>query len=161
MKLRALLNITVSALLVASVGANAAQPENVMDTIAHTPNLTTAAKLIQDAGLADFLRGAGPVTVFAPSNEAFSAIPAAKLAELAGNKEMLKAVLNYHVVMASLTVESVNNGPQKTVGGDNLSLYKSGTFLTVESAVVTQTDLKASNGVVQVIDTVLMPPVKK
>lgn len=161
MKFRALLNLTFTALLVVSAGASVAQPKNVMDTIAQTPNLTTAAKLIQDAGLADSLRSAGAVTVFAPSNEAFSAIPAAKLAELAGNKEMLKAVLNYHVVMASLTLDSVNNGPQKTAGGDNISLYKSGTFLTVESAVVTQTDLKASNGVVQVIDSVLMPPVKK
>lgn len=161
MKLRALLSLTVSALLVASAGANAAQPENVMETIAHTPNLTTAAKLIQDAGLAESLRGAGPVTVFAPSNEAFNAIPAAKLAELAANKDMLKAVLNYHVVMANLTVDAVNSGPQKTAEGSNISVYKAGTFLTVESAVVTQTDLKASNGTVQVIDTVLMPPAKK
>ncbi len=160
MKLRTLQNLSFSALLVAAAGAHSAQAETVMETISHTPSLTTVAKLIQDAGLADSLRGAGPVTVFAPSNEAFSAIPAAKLAELAGNKEMLKAVLNYHVVMASLTVDSVNSGMQKTVEGDSISVYKSGTFLTVESAVVTQPDLKASNGVVQIIDTVLMPPKK-
>ena len=104
--------------------------------------------------------GAGPVTVFAPSNAAFSAIPAGKLAELAGNKDMLKSVLSYHVVAANLTSESINNGLQKTATGDSISLYKAGTFLTVESAVVTQADLKASNGVVQIIDTVLMPPKK-
>ena len=160
MKHRALLNLTLSALLVAATCANSAQAETVMETILHTPSLTTVAMLILDAGLADSLRGAGPVTVFAPSNEAFGAIPAAKLAELAGNKEMLQAVLNFHVVLANLTVDFVNSGPQKTVEGDNISVYKAGTFLTVDSAVVTQPDLKASNGVVQVIDTVLMPPKK-
>ena len=161
MKPSTLLTLALAALAIASSGANAAQPENVMETISHASNLTTVSKLIQDAGLADSLRGAGPVTVFAPSNDAFNAIPAAKLAELAADKEMLKAVLNYHVVMANLTVDAVNSGPQKTVEGANISVYKAGTFLTVESAVVTQPDLKATNGVVQVIDTVLMPPIKK
>jgi uncharacterized surface protein with fasciclin (FAS1) repeats len=160
MKHRALLKLTVSALVMTAGWAHSAQAETVMETIAHNPNLTTATKLIQDAGLADSLGGTGPVTVFAPSNAAFSAIPAGKLAELAGNKEMLKSVLNYHVVAANLTSESINNGPQKTATGDSISLYKAGTFLTVESAVVTQADLKASNGVVQVIDTVLIPPKK-
>lgn len=159
MKHRSLLNLAASALVIVAGWANSAQAETVMETISRNPNLTTAAKLIQDAGLADSLGGVGPVTVFAPSNAAFSAIPAGKLAEL-GNKDMLKSVLSYHVVATNLTSDSINNGPQKTATGDSISLYKAGTFLTVESAVVTQADLKASNGVVQVIDTVLMPPKK-
>ena len=82
------------------------------------------------------------------------------MAELVGNKDTLKSVLNFHVVAANLPSDSINNGQQKTATGDSISLYKAGTFLTVDSAVVTQADLKASNGVVQVIDTVLMPPKK-
>lgn len=157
---RSLLNLVACALMITAGWANSAQAETVLETIARNPNLSTAAKLIRDAGLADSLSGVGPVTVFAPSNAAFSAIPASKLAELVGNKDTLKSVLNFHVVAANLPSDSINNGQQKTATGDSISLYKAGTFLTVDSAVVTQADLKASNGVVQVIDTVLMPPKK-
>jgi uncharacterized surface protein with fasciclin (FAS1) repeats len=160
MKKRTLLIATLSALLFTSGWAASAPAYTVMDALSHSPKLTTAARLIQDAGLADTLQGPGPVTIFAPSNEAFAALPAAKLAEITNDKEALKAVLGYHIVPASITLDTVVNGKQKTVSGDSLTLYKSGSFLTVESAVVIQADVKAANGMIQVIDTVLMPPKK-
>jgi uncharacterized surface protein with fasciclin (FAS1) repeats len=161
MNLPTLRSTLFSALVVAAGFSTAAQAQTVMDTLLHTPNVSTAAKLLQDAGLADSLNGAGPVTFFAPNNEAFNALPAEKLAELKANKDMLKAVLNFHIVPETVALESVTNGMHKTATGDSVSLYKAGTFLTIESAVVTQADLKSSNGMVQVIDTVLTPPAKK
>lgn len=160
MKNRTFSKVIASVLLITSGWATSALADTVMETISRNPNLSTATKLIREAGLADTLNGTNPVTVFIPNDAAFSAIPAKQLADLAANKEQLKTVLSYHVVPGKLTTDTVTNGMQKTATGDNISLYKSGTFLTVESAVVTQADLKASNGVVHIIDTVLMPPKK-
>jgi uncharacterized surface protein with fasciclin (FAS1) repeats len=125
---------------------------------ARTPQLSTLNKLIGDAGLAATLSGPGPFTVFAPSDEAFKAVPAATLAALASDKEQLKAVLTYHVLAGKVTAADVKAGPAKTVQGANVTLAKSGTFVTVEDAVVTNADVPATNGVVHVIDRVLMPP---
>jgi len=138
--------------------ASTPAPSTITDTAARTPQLSTLSKLINDAGLADTLRGAGPYTVFAPSDDAFKAVPAKTMAELAANKELLKAVLTFHVLPGSVTAAEVKNGNAKSVEGGNLALSKAGTFVTVEDAVVTQADVSASNGVVHIIDKVLMPP---
>ncbi len=133
-------------------------PATIADTAARTPQLSTLNKLINDAGLADTLRGTGPFTVFAPSDEAFKAVPAKTMAELAANKEMLKEVLTYHVLAGKVTSAEAKNGNVKTVQGANVSVAKAGTFVTIEDAVVTQADLPATNGVLHIIDKVLMPP---
>ena len=133
-------------------------PTNVADTAARTPQLSTLNRLIQDAGLADTLRGAGPFTVFAPSDEAFKSVPAKTLAELAANKDLLKAVLTYHVLPGKVAAADVKNGNLKTVQGANVAVARAGTFVTVEDAVVTQADVMATNGVVHIVDKVLMPP---
>jgi uncharacterized surface protein with fasciclin (FAS1) repeats len=138
--------------------ATAPAPMTIADTAARTPQLTTLNKLINDAGLADTLRGAGPYTVFAPTDDAFKAVPAATLEALGKDKERLKAVLAYHVVAGQMLAADVKNGPAKTLQGANVALSKSGTFVTVEDAVVTQADVAVTNGVVHVIDRVLMPP---
>ncbi len=138
--------------------ATTPSPTTIAETAARTPQLSTLNKLINDAGLADTLRGAGPFTVFAPSDEAFKAVPAKTLAELAADKELLKAVLTYHVVPGKLTTAEAKNGNLKTVQGANVALSKAGTFVTVEDALVTQADVGATNGVVHIIDKVLMPP---
>ena len=140
--------------------ATAPTPLTIADTAARTPQLSTLSKLINDAGLADTLRSAGPYTVFAPSNEAFQAVPAATLEALGKDKERLKAVLTYHVVAGQVMAADVKNGPAKSVQGGNVTLARAGTFVTIEDAVVTQADLPVTNGVVHVIDRVLMPPVK-
>ena len=156
---RALILATTAATFTALIGcATTPAPTTIFDTAARTPQLSTLTKLLNDAGLVDTLRGTGPFTVFAPSDEAFKAVPPATLAELAANKEMLRSVLTYHVVPGKLIAAEVKNGNQKTVQGANVALARAGTFVTVEDAVVTQADVGTTNGVVHIIDKVLMPP---
>lgn len=138
--------------------ASTPAPATLADTAARTPQLSTLNKLIADAGLSDTLRTGGPYTVFAPSDDAFKAVPAKTMTELAANKEMLKAVLTYHVLPGKVTAAEVKNGNAKTVQGANVALGKSGTYVTVEEAMVTQADVPATNGVVHIIDRVLIPP---
>jgi uncharacterized surface protein with fasciclin (FAS1) repeats len=138
--------------------ASAPAPATITDTAARTPQLSTLTRLLNEAGLADTLRGAGPYTVFAPTDEAFKAVPQKTLDELAANKDMLRAVLTYHVIEGKVTAAEVKTGPAKTVQGASVALSKAGTFLTVEDAVVQTADVPATNGVVHLIDRVLMPP---
>ena len=149
----------VAAMALTAAGcATTPAPTTIADTAARTPQLSTLSKLINDAGLAETLRGAGPYTVFAPSDDAFKAVPAKTLADLAKDKELLKSVLTYHVLAGNVPASDVKTGNAKTVQGANVALSRAGGFVTVEEAVVTQADVKASNGVVHVIDRVLIPP---
>ena len=158
MNRRTTLFAVLAALTLVAGCATTPAPTTIAETAARTPQLSTLNKLINDAGLADTLRGAGPFTVFAPSDDAFKAVPVATLDALAKDKERLKAVLSYHVLAGQVMAADVKNGAVKTVQGANVALSKSGTFVTVEDAVVTMADVPASNGVVHVIDRVLMPP---
>jgi uncharacterized surface protein with fasciclin (FAS1) repeats len=151
-----------AAALVLGLAACASVPTstNITDTAARSPKLSTLARLINEAGLADTLRGTGPFTVFAPSDEAFKAVPPETLAKLAADKELLRSVLTYHVVVGKMSAAEVQTGNAKTVQGANLALSKAGGFVTVEDAVVQTADVGATNGVVHIIDRVLMPPKK-
>ena len=153
---RTLLVLSLTAL--AAGCATTPAPTTIADTASANPQLSTLAKLVADAGLTETLRGAGPFTVFAPSDEAFKAVPAKTMQELAANKELLKAVLTYHVIPGKVMAADVKNGNVKTVNGANLALGKAGTFVTVEEALVQQADVPVTNGVVHVIDKVLLPP---
>jgi uncharacterized surface protein with fasciclin (FAS1) repeats len=153
---RTLLVLSLTAL--AAGCASTPAPTTIADTASANPQLSTLAKLVADAGLTDTLRGPGPFTVFAPSDEAFKAVPAKTMQELAANKEMLKAVLTYHVIPGKVMAADVKNGNVKTVNGANIAVAKAGTFVTVEEALVQQADVPATNGVVHVIDKVLLPP---
>ena len=155
---RTLATAIVAALM--SACATPQAPSPITDTAQRTPQLSMLTKLLNDAGLADTLRATGPYTVFAPSDDAFKAVPAATLQALANDKELLKSVLTFHVLPGKMTGADVKNGNAKTVQGADVALSKSGSFITVEDAVVTQADGPASNGVVHVIDRVLMPPKK-
>jgi uncharacterized surface protein with fasciclin (FAS1) repeats len=132
-------------------------PRNVADTVAGNAQLTTLNRLLKDADMTGALEASGPVTLFAPSDEAFKALPAATLSALSTDKARLKAVLAYHVVPANLTSADLQNGPVKTMQGGQVVLYRSGTFVTIEDAVVSTADLRATNGTVQIIDKVLIP----
>jgi len=147
-----------AAALLLSACATTPAPISVAQTIASNPQLTTAARLIREAGLTDTLQGAGPFTVFVPDDVAFKAVPPAMVDALAKDQARLKAVLNYHVVPAALTSGEIRNGPIKTAQGGELSLYRAGGFITADEAVVTTADVRASNGVVHIVDKVLMPP---
>lgn len=145
-------------LAVSLAGCASMQPKTVPEVIASDPDLSTLSKMISDAGLTQTLSGAGPFTVFAPTNAAFEAVPAKTMDELTKNKEMLTQVLTYHVIPAKAGAADVKQGSVKSVNGANLALSRAGTYVTVEDAVVTKSDLNATNGVVHVVDRVLLPP---
>jgi uncharacterized surface protein with fasciclin (FAS1) repeats len=149
------------ALLAGCAGMGGSAPAPVTDTVARTPQLSTLAKLVGDAGLADTLRGPGPFTVFAPTDEAFKAVPAKTLEELGKDKEKLRAVLGFHVVPAKVMAADVKPGNVKTLNGAEATVAKAGTFVTYDEAVVTQTDIVATNGVIHLVDKVVIPPPPK
>ncbi|WP_293660873.1 fasciclin domain-containing protein [Rhodoferax sp. OV413] len=151
--------LVVAALTVGLSGcATVSQPVTVAETIATTPSLSTLNSLVVKAGLVDALKATGPFTVFAPNNDAFKKVPAKTLDELAANPDRLKAVLTFHVVPAKLAAAEVKNGNVKSLQGSNLALSKAGEFVTVEDAMGQPPEIMATNGVVHVIDAVLLPP---
>ena len=151
--------ITLAALLLALVAgcATPSAPVSVADTLARDPQLSTLNSLVQQAGLADMLRGSGPYTVFAPTNEAFKAVSAKTMDELK-DPVRLKAVLSYHVLPARMTASEIRTGNVKTANGAEIALARAGDFVTVEDAMAQGPEVIASNGVVYAIDRVLMPP---
>jgi uncharacterized surface protein with fasciclin (FAS1) repeats len=160
MKITSLLTTAVGMLALLAGCATTPAPTTITDTVARTPQLSTLNKLINDAGLAETLRGAGPFTVFAPNDEAFKAVPAKTLQELAADKDLLKSVLTFHVLPGKVMAADVKNGNVKTLQGASLAVANAGAAVTVEDAVVLQADLPVTNGVVHIIDRVLLPPKK-
>jgi uncharacterized surface protein with fasciclin (FAS1) repeats len=138
--------------------ATTPQPVNLAETLARNKDLSTLNELVDKAGLRSTLATSGPLTIFAPSNEAFKAVPAKTLEELAANPERLRQVLTYHVVPNKVMAADVKVGPAKTLQGANLALSRAGQFVTVEDGMVTKADLNATNGVIHVVDRVMMPP---
>jgi len=160
---RLTLQTTLVLAIVATLGAcstPASAPNTVGGVVAKTKNLSTFNQLVADAGMAATLNGSGPYTVFAPSDAAFQALPAKTRDALKNDKEQLKAVLSYHIVPAHVTA-SAKAGKLQTLQGSDIALARAADFVTVEDALVEQADLKAGNGVVHVIDRVLVPPRKK
>jgi uncharacterized surface protein with fasciclin (FAS1) repeats len=135
-------------------------PVNLADTIAANPALSTLNTLVVQAGLTETLKTGGPFTVFAPTNDAFKAVPAAAMADLAKHPEKLKNVLTYHVIPGKTMAADVKNSNAKTVNGATVALSKAGDFVTIESGAVVTANLAATNGVIHTVDTVLMPPRK-
>ena len=138
--------------------ATSQAPVSVADTIAAQPQLSTLNGLVAKTGLTDTLKGTGPFTVFAPTNEAFSKVPAKTMDDLAKDPAKLKALLTYHVVAGKVMAADVKNGNSKTVNGANVALSKAGDFVIVEQALVQTADISATNGVVHTVDGVLIPP---
>lgn len=154
-------NVTASANGPAVKKSNTALSADIVDTAVAAGSFTTLAAALEAAGLIDALKGHGPFTVFAPTDAAFAKLPAGTIASLLKpeNKEKLKAILLYHVVsgkVAAADVMKLNGQSVKTLQGGMVKLStKHG--VRVDNANVTQTDIDASNGVIHVIDTVLMP----
>jgi len=140
--------------------ATTPSPAPLADTLARDPQLSTFNRLAAQAGLTDELRAAGPLTVFAPSDEAFKAVPAKTMEALAADPAQLKAVLSHHIVDGRWASADVKPGAVKSRQGGSLTLAKAGSFVTVDEAVVQQADVVATNGVVHVVDRVLMLPKK-
>ncbi len=141
--------------------ASMSSPKSVADTIAANPSLSTLNGLIVKAGLTSTLQGSGPFTVFAPTNDAFKAVPAKTMDALAKDPAMLKDVLTYHVLAGKVMSGDVKNGSAKTVNGASVALAKAGEFVTVEESMVQTANIVASNGVIHTVDRVMIPPAKK
>ncbi len=139
-----------------SLAAFSAQAKDIVDTAVAAGNFKTLATALQAAGLIDTLKGAGPFTVFAPTDAAFAKIPKNQLDALLKDKAKLTAVLTYHVVPGKVMAKDVMAGKVKTVQGSELTLATSGGVM-VDNAKVVAADVVADNGVIHVIDTVLMP----
>lgn len=153
--------VAAIALVAVPVGtaATGAPRKNIVQTAASAPQFSTLVKLVKSAGLAGALSGRQKLTVFAPTNAAFKKVPKQTLNTLAHNKKLLKAVLLYHVVKGEvLAKQVVKRHSVKTLNGAKLTIHvrKRGVF--VNQARVIKADVLASNGVIHVINSVLIPP---
>jgi uncharacterized surface protein with fasciclin (FAS1) repeats len=146
----------ILALTALSFAALSVQAKDIVDTAVAAGSFKTLATALQAAGLIDTLKGPGPFTVFAPTDEAFAKIPKADLDALLKDKAKLTAVLTYHVVPGKVMAKDVKAGKVKTVQGSELTIGTTG-GVTVDAAKVTKTDIAADNGVIHVIDSVVLP----
>ena len=145
----------------ARVAGTSVETNDLVDTAVAAGQFKTLAAALEAAGLIEALKCDGPFTVFAPTDEAFAKLPAGAVESLLKpeNKEKLKAVLLYHVVPGNVTagqVTKLNGRSVKTLQGSSIKV-KTSHGVQLDNAKVTQADIKASNGVIHVIDTVLMP----
>ena len=159
MKFRALLNLTVlSAALVVSAASYAAAKADIVDTAVAAGSFNTLVTAVKAADLVDTLKGTGPFTVFAPNDAAFAKIPAADLQALLKDKAALGNVLTYHVVAGKVMASDVVKlTSAKTVQGQELKIAVKDGVVYVDGAKVISTDIETSNGVIHVIDSVVLP----
>ena len=144
------------AVVTLAVCAAAVQAKDIVDTAVAAGNFTTLAAALEKAGLVETLKGKGPFTVFAPTDAAFAKVPKKDLDALLADKSKLVAVLTYHVVPGTVMAKDVRPGNVKTVQGSELTLSTSG-GVKVNDAHVVQPDIVADNGVIHVIDSVVLP----
>ncbi len=147
--------VAASVALVASQAAFAAK--DIVDTAVGAGQFNTLVAAVKAAGLVDTLKGPGPFTVFAPTDEAFAKLPAGTVDGLLKDPEKLRAILTYHVVAGKVMAADVKTGEAKTVQGQSVALKAEGGKVTVNGANVVTADVAASNGVIHVIDTVILP----
>jgi len=135
------------------------QKQNIVQVAASNPQFSTLVSLVKKAGLVKVLSGKGPFTVFAPTNAAFAKVPKATLTALGNDPAQLKAVLTYHVVPGKVTAAKVVKlTSATTVQGQPVAIAVKGKTVKINNAKVTKTDIMASNGVIHVINSVLLPP---
>lgn len=155
--------ILATAMVAGSGAAAAADMEmsakkDIVDTAVAAGSFKTLAAALEAAGLVETLKGPGPFTVFAPTDDAFAKLPAGTVEALLKDKAKLTAILTYHVVAGKvLAADVVKLDSAKTVNGQSVTIKVMGDTVHVDGATVTATDIEASNGVIHVIDSVLMP----
>ena len=145
--------IATAALVLTAAGV---QAKDIVDTAVAAGDFKTLAVALEKAGLIDTLKGKGPFTVFAPTDAAFAKVPKKDLDALLADKSKLVAVLTYHVVPGSVMAKDVKAGKVKTVQGSDLTVSTAG-GVKVDGANVVKTDIVADNGVIHVIDSVVLP----
>ena len=132
---------------------------DIVDTAVAAGDFTTLATALKAAGLVDTLKGPGPFTVFAPTDAAFAKLPAGTLDTLLANPDQLRAVLTYHVVAGADTAADISQLQQAaTVQGEDVLIQAVDGMVQINDATVTEADIMASNGIIHVVDTVLLPP---
>ncbi|MEI8106654.1 MAG: fasciclin domain-containing protein [Verrucomicrobiota bacterium] len=138
---------------------DAAPAPTVVAIAAGNPDFSTLVAAVKAAGLAETLSGAGPFTIFAPTNAAFAKLPAGTVETLLKpeNKAKLASILTYHVVAGKVLAADVKSGMVKTVQGGEITIVANADGVTVNGAKVLKTDIVGSNGVIHVIDTVILP----
>ncbi|MEJ2096734.1 MAG: fasciclin domain-containing protein [Deltaproteobacteria bacterium] len=157
--------LTILSVLMFSAAATAfagsySKSADIVDTAVSAGDFNTLVAAVQAADLVDTLKGEGPFTVFAPTDAAFAKLPAGTLEALLKpeNKEKLQAILLYHVVPGKvMAAEVVGMNSSKTAGGQSVSISQKDGGVYVDNAKVVKTDIVCSNGVIHVIDTVIMP----
>ncbi len=148
-----------AALTLITNNVSAAEEKTIVGVAAGAGQFNTLVAAVKAAGLVDTLNGKGPFTVFAPTDEAFAKLPAGTVENLLKpeNKEKLAGILTYHVIAAKVMAADVKTSSVKTVNGKEASIKVDAGKVTIGSASVVKTDIAASNGVIHVIDTVLIP----
>jgi uncharacterized surface protein with fasciclin (FAS1) repeats len=150
----------VALAIAATVPVVRAQEKDIVDTAVAAGSFKTLAAALQAAGLVETLKGKGPFTVFAPTDEAFAKLPKGTVEELLKpeNKAKLTAILTYHVVPGAVTAAQVTKlKDAKTVNGQSVKISATGGAVMIDGARVVKTDIRASNGVIHVIDSVILP----
>ncbi|BAU11058.1 beta-Ig-H3/fasciclin [Leptolyngbya sp. NIES-3755] len=137
-----------------------ANAQSVADLIENNPSLSTLSAVIDEADLSDTLEQGGPYTIFAPSDQAFAAIPAATRERLLRdeNRALLRQILTNHVVPGNLTASQLQPGQIQTQAGSPVNLQIDGQKVRINQAQVIQPDLLAANGVVHIVDRIILPP---
>jgi uncharacterized surface protein with fasciclin (FAS1) repeats len=158
------LTITSLSLFALATAAVASPPcdKDIVDTAVAAGSFETLVAAVSAAGLADTLKGEGPYTVFAPTDEAFAKLPAGTVESLLKpeNREQLVAILTYHVVPGKVMAADVKTMKAATVNGAEASLKVADSGVTIDKANIVKTDIVTSNGVIHVIDSVILPPEK-
>jgi len=159
MKTIKILSIALTAATLMGVAQAQPKPGDIVTVASEAKNLTTLVTAVKAAELVETLQGAGPFTVFAPTDAAFAKLPKETLADLLKpeNKEKLVAILTYHVVPGKIMAADVKAGEVTTANGKELEIKVKDGVVTVDGAKVLTTDIPASNGVIHLIDTVVMP----
>jgi uncharacterized surface protein with fasciclin (FAS1) repeats len=143
----------------ASLGDEKAAEKDIVETAMGAGSFKTLVTAVKAAGLVDTLKGEGPFTVFAPTDEAFAKIPKDKLEALLKDKKALTAVLTYHVVSGKvMSADVVKLDSAKTVQGKSITIVTNDGKVTINGANVLKTDIVCRNGLIHVIDAVILPP---
>ena len=155
---RTFLTATTAIALTASSAFAGGHSKDIVDTAVDAGTFTTLVAAVEAAGLVETLKGDGPFTVFAPTDEAFAALPEGTVEGLLEDPEALAAILTYHVVPGAVMSGDLSDGmTATTVNGADITITTEGGVM-VNGANVVTADIEASNGVIHVIDTVIMPP---
>lgn len=151
--------LVISVLTFASTGSmNRMGKKSIVETAVSAGQFKTLVTAVKAADLVEVLSGPGPFTVFAPTDDAFAKLPVGTVEALLQNKEQLKAVLTYHVVAGKVMASDVVNlKSAATVNGQQVTIKVKGETVMVDNAKVVMTDIECTNGVIHVIDTVILP----